>query len=153
MKSTNTSPLYKVIATQLGILENTNRAQSELTEQWRHRALEHLSQIQRDILPSGSGFDNGTRIDLDKSNPNKIVFTTSYHHMNDQGYYDGWTHHTVTVKACLRLGLSLTISGVDRNEIKAFILDEFRETLNAEAHFRETETPGKFFVSTYPVNT
>jgi hypothetical protein len=146
-----TSPLYKVIATQLSILEHTERVSNELTAQWKQGALAHIDHLQRNILPSGSGFDNGTRIDLDKSNSNKIVFTTSYHHMNENGYYDGWTHHTITAKACLRFGFSLTISGVNRNQVKDHILDVFHELLTTKAHFRETEIPGETFISTYPV--
>jgi hypothetical protein len=43
------------------------------------------------FLPRGSGIDSGTKIDLDKSEPNKIVLTFDYHHMDEHGYYDGWS--------------------------------------------------------------
>lgn len=48
-----------------------------------------------EALPSGSGFDAGTRIE--KSSDFSVVFFTEYHHMNEMGYYDGWTKHTVKI--------------------------------------------------------
>ena len=56
-----------------------------------------IKRLVKDFMPSGSGFDAGTKLDLDLSHAERLVFTTSYHHMNDGGYYDGWTEHTVTV--------------------------------------------------------
>ncbi len=43
------------------------------------------------FLPRGSGIDSGTKIDLDKSEPDKIVLTFDYHHMDENGYYDSWS--------------------------------------------------------------
>jgi hypothetical protein len=43
------------------------------------------------FLPRGSGIDSGTKIDLDKSQPDKIILTFDFHHMNEDGFYDGWS--------------------------------------------------------------
>ena len=46
------------------------------------------------MLPSGSGFDSGTATETitDK----KIVFKSSYHEMNEHGYYMAWIDFEVT---------------------------------------------------------
>lgn len=81
------------------------------------------------VMPSGAGFDNGTTLDLDKSNGDRLVFTTAYHHMNGGGYYNGWTEHTVTVTPSLLNGIVLRVSGRDRNDIKDYIYECFDSAL------------------------
>ena len=82
--------------------------------------------------PSGSGIDDGTLIDLDKSTGEKLIFSFSYHHMNENGYYDGWTEHRLIVTPSLQFGLRLRITGPDRNQIKDYLYDVYREWLNEE---------------------
>jgi hypothetical protein len=81
-----------------------------------------------ETAPSGSGFDNGTQIDRDRSDV--LIFSTSFHHMDEAGGYDGWTEHTVRVKPSLAWGFDLTVSGRDRNGIKDYIADVFSPWLN-----------------------
>lgn len=83
-------------------------------------------------FPSGSGFDSGTKIDLDSSNDEKLTFTTAFHHINDCGMYDGWTEHTVTITPSLGLDFHIKVSGLDRNQIKGYIVECFQITLDAE---------------------
>ncbi len=83
-------------------------------------------------LPSGSGFDNGTEID-ERSTPSRLVLLTSFHHMDENGNYDGWTSHTVTVTPTFA-GLDVRVSGRDRNNIKDYIADVFRAALEEAAH-------------------
>lgn len=98
---------------------------------WTRRHKEEAETVARDYLPSGSGFDNGTRIDWEKSNADRLVLLTSFHHMNESGFYDGWTDHAVTVRASLSLGLLISVSGRDRNGIKDLIADTFAHALRA----------------------
>lgn len=79
-------------------------------------------------MPSGSGFDSGTKIDLDASHAEKLVITTSYHHMHESGMYDGWTDHTVTVTPSFS-GINIRISGRNRNDIKEYMHDTFYQAL------------------------
>ena len=81
-------------------------------------------------FPSGSGFDNGTKLDFQKSTPENLIFYTSFHHMNENGYYDGWTEHTITIKPSLQFGYRLVISGKDRNDIKEYIHETFSFALD-----------------------
>lgn len=92
--------------------------------------------------PHGSGFDNGTMLDFDKSGGAKLVFTTAFHHMTEHGYYSGWTEHTVTVTPAFD-GFDLKISGRDRNDIKDYIADVFNTFLLTDIMqmSNETKTP------------
>jgi hypothetical protein len=91
--------------------------------------LEHFAKC---YLPSGSGFDNGSKLDLSESTPERIVLSTSYHHMNEGGMYDGWSEHTVIVTPSLASGFNLRITGRDRNAIKAYIAECFHDALTVE---------------------
>ncbi len=80
-------------------------------------------------LPSGSGIDHGTTIDLDRSTGECVVLTMDYHHMNDSGYYDGWTFHTIKVTPTFE-GFDLVIGGRDRNQIKEYLADTLHHALS-----------------------
>jgi len=83
-------------------------------------------------MPRGSGFDCGTKLDLDKSTGERLVFTTDFHHMNDVGMYDGWTAHTITVRPSLSYEIGLAVSGKNRNDIKNCIHELFDTDLRQE---------------------
>ena len=83
-----------------------------------------------DDLPSGSGWDCGTKLDYEKSNPDKLVFYGSYHHMNENGMYDGWTEHTIIVTPSLAFGFDVKITGRDRNDIKDYLGEMFQHALS-----------------------
>ncbi len=120
------SPIYKAIARKL--TPWTIATDSGIPE----RRAEHAESIEficREFAPSGSGFDNGTRLDLDASNSQRLVFVTSFHHMNDTGYYCGWTDHKVTVRPSFAFDFDLSIGGRNRNDIKEYIADVFGEFL------------------------
>jgi len=65
-------------------------------------------------MPSGSGFDCGTKFDFEKSNPEKLVFNIGYHHMDENGFYDGWSELTVIVKPSLANDIDIEITGIRR---------------------------------------
>lgn len=98
--------------------------------EWAGEHTERLEQIVKECFPSGSGFDNGTRLDLDRSNCDRLIFHTAFHHMSDSGYYDGWTEHTVAVTADLAFGFRLRVSGKNRNQIKEYIHEAFNAALS-----------------------
>ena len=80
-------------------------------------------------LPSGSGFDNGSTFNVEKSTSEKLVFNTSFHHMCEHGYYTRWTDHTVTVTPSF-YGLNIKVSGRNHNDIKDYIAECFDNILN-----------------------
>jgi hypothetical protein len=123
------TPLYRKLAGLLLAVENCEKTGNKV---WREKHRETIKALAEKHLPRGSGFDNGTKLDLDSSEPEKLVFQTSFHHMNNAGMYTGWTEHKVTVKGSLVYGFTLTVSGQNRNDIKDFISDMFQESLNTE---------------------
>lgn len=118
--------VYQAIANKLMAIAN---CQATGNVEWIERHSEALDELVSHYLPSGSGFDDGTKLDRAKSSASKLVFHTSFHHMNGDGFYDGWTAHTVTVKPSLVFGIELTVSGRDRNEIKDYIAESFHAAL------------------------
>lgn len=88
------------------------------------RHSQSIEKLVTEHMPSGSGFDNGTFLDLDSSHTEKLVFNTQFHHMNEVGYYDGWTEHTVTVTPSFG-GINLRVSGRNKNDIKEAIYQAF----------------------------
>lgn len=122
--------LLTTVAEHIASLVDARRTcQARGNTEWYDKHGERLKALV-DRLPSGAGWDLGTVLQEDLSGPRKLVFTGSYHHMNDGGYYDGWTEHTITVRPSF-LGLEITISGRDRNQIKEYLFDLFHEALAA----------------------
>ena len=121
----NLTPLFQIIAREIC------RARRCEFSPAGDAANEALDNIEREHLPSGSGFDSGSRIDRDESRPDKIVIATGFHHMNETGYYNGWTKHHVIVTPCLKFGFSIRVTGKDKNGIKEYIADTFHAALSA----------------------
>jgi hypothetical protein len=91
-----------------------------------------------ELLPSGSGFDNGTT--LESASPTRVEFATSFHHMSDGGYYDGWTEHRVIVSAEFD-GFAIRVTGQNKRDIREYIVDVFHAALSAEAPEPSWRTP------------
>jgi hypothetical protein len=118
-------PLYAEIAGLLGAVKNCEQAGNQ---EWLERHKDALEQIERNLLPRGSGVDCGTKID-EASTPNKIILTLSFHHLNEHGSYDRWTEHTCIITPDLQFAISIDITGPDRNGILDYLHDLYRHTL------------------------
>jgi hypothetical protein len=101
--------------------------------EWFNRWTAELKVLQ-DELPSGSGIDSGTSIDLALSDDDEIRLDTSFHHMNDGGMYDGWTSHTVVVTPAFEgLNVEIQNDGSEQAEdIEGYLADVYREALSRE---------------------
>src|SRR6185437_14248503 len=97
--------LYAAIAGKLVTIENCIRANNF---EWKERHEDSLAKIM-DSAPSGSGIDNGIEFLASESNPNRLVFSCDFHHMDENGYYDGWTDHKVIVTPSLWNGINIRI--------------------------------------------
>lgn len=64
------------------------------------------------------------------STPNRIVIDTAFHHMNDGGYYDGWSEHSVIITPSLVWGYEIRVTGRNRNDIKDYIAETFQHALS-----------------------
>ena len=95
--------------------------------EWQEKHTDNLEWIVKQFLPSGSGIDCGTK--LVSADDKKIVLSLSYHHMNDNGYYDGWTEHKAIITPSFH-GIDIRITGRDRNGIKDYLSDVVWESLN-----------------------
>lgn len=108
-----------------------------------HDAVEKLV---KDTAPSGSGIDTGTKINLEKSSANKLVFEFGFHHMNENGFYDGWTEHTAIVTPSLTSQFDLRITGRNRNDIKDYLHDTFywwlSDTITTDTCWNDLEKTG-----------
>jgi len=119
---------YQQIASVL--LARNNCSASGNTE-WRHRHEDTIAATVKNHMPSGSGFDNGTVLD-ESSTPQRLVFTTSFHHMDDNGYYCGWSDHSVIVTPDLVFGFSLRVTGRNVRDIKDYIAEIFSDCLGRD---------------------
>ena len=119
--------IYKRIAQELAVINNP-KADSI----WEKRAFDNLHYIERELLPSGSGVDSGCVIDLSKSTPNKIVIQVNFHHMNENGCYDGWSYHNAIITPSLGYDYDIKITGRDKNEIKGYLGDLIYEAVDGE---------------------
>jgi len=118
---------YKKLARTISARNNCIKSNNQV---WFEKHQDTIDSIMSNAL-SGSGFDSGTTI-IHELEKNQITFETSYHHMNENGMYDGWTDHTVKVVPDLQFDFILKISGKNRNDIKDYIYQVFEEWLNSE---------------------
>ena len=123
---------YQKVARTLQSIANCER--EPVNREWVVKHRQTLEAMDND-LPSGAGFDAGSTLDTYASTPEKLVYRTSFHHMNESGMYDGWTEHEVIVTPSLSFGFNLRISGRNRNGIKEYIAEQFQEYLDSETDY------------------
>lgn len=119
--------VYQLIASALQArinCEHTGNAE------WHTKHTETINTLVETLLPRGAGFDNGTKFDFDKSKPNRLVFNTSFHHMDTYGSYDGWTDHSVIITPDLACDFDIRVTGWNRNDIKDYIVEAFHAQLS-----------------------
>jgi hypothetical protein len=119
---------YQKIASLLQAIINCQKSSNQV---WQDNHTEAIETIMQNS-PSGSGFDNGTSLDFFKSTPEKLVFNTAFHHMDENGFYDGWSKHEVIITPSLAFGFNIRVTGRDRNEIKDYIAEMMDSFLNEE---------------------
>lgn len=91
MEKTVLSELASLIVARRNCIEMGNT-------EWESNHSDKIEDIVKNSLPSGSGFDSGFSLDLDESDgKQKIVLNTSYHHMDEHGYYSGWSYSKITI--------------------------------------------------------
>ncbi len=83
--------LVSRIAEQVEYYHNTN---DNLKYEY---ALESLMKY----MPSGSGIDAGTILKLEESRADRLVFEIGYHHMDENGFYCGWSTRELIVTPSL----------------------------------------------------
>lgn len=120
--------LYSELASLIAAKQNClNSGNTE----WFEKHSDRIAYLVKEHMPSGSGFDAGTHLDFVQSHAERLVFNTSFHHMDDGGGYCGWTEHVVTITPSFS-GFNMRISGRNRNDIKEYIGEMFHDALNTE---------------------
>ena len=129
MSTQRKTPLYKKLA--FAVQARLNCENRDDPEDWFSRWEDRIEQLALNHLPSGSGFDCGTVVDLACSTGEKLVLRTSFHHMDEHGGYDGWTKHKITVLPSLQAGFRLSVTGRNKNSISEHIYEVFVEALDS----------------------
>lgn len=127
-------PLYQQIAHCFQALLN---CQESGNQEWESIWTDRLHTLAREALPSGSGFDSGTEFSLDESRADRLIFTTSFHHMDENGSYCGWTDHRIIMTPSFIHGFELKVTGTDKRGIKDYIGQVFSEALDVPADLPE----------------
>jgi hypothetical protein len=128
-------PRYGMVITVAHALSSLVNARIQNEKLWgktkeAHECIDKISQICSDHMPRGSGIDQGTKFLLDPSTPDKLVFQVSYHHMDEHGFYDGWSDFTLFAKASFTEPAgTLFLKGRDRNDIKDYLYDIYHDAL------------------------
>jgi hypothetical protein len=120
--------IYQRIAVLLTALKNCRKNGNS---EWEGRHQDTLDQILANG-PSGAGIDCGTKLISSASTPERLVFYTKFHHMDEHGGYDGWTVHIVVVTPSLQFGFHVRITGKDRNRIKDYLSVVYNDWLQEE---------------------
>lgn len=112
-------------------LYEAHRWLETVNESFKARAEERY-QAALDLLPSGSGFDAGTAlVDITDT---KMVLSSSYHKMDENGGYRGWDDFKVVVKSCFS-SINVKIistSGRIEPEDREYYAESFYSALNQE---------------------
>ena len=108
---------YQLIALLLQAIEN---CESSGNTEWIPTHEARLADIAANRLPRGSGINNGVSVS-EKSTPQRIVLNFGYHHMNEHGFYDGWSDYEAIVTPCLIDGFNLRVKGDNRNDILDYL--------------------------------
>lgn len=114
-------------------LDQLDPSCQEADEKWKMIEF-HNNQIKNLIdgyLPSGAGLDMGVSLD-DSSHEDRLVFQANFHHMDEHGYYDGWSDHKVIITPTFIGDFNIRVTGRNVNNIKDHIADTFYHCLSIE---------------------
>ena len=90
-----------------------------------------IKNVVKEHFPSGSGFDWGTEFDFERSQPNKLIFFTMFHH-SKEGMYTCRTEHDVVITPNLVFDFDIKVKGLNKNDIKDHIAEKFSYVLDKE---------------------
>jgi hypothetical protein len=77
--------VYKELATKFNALQNCIKTDNK---EWEEKHRESIGKIVYYLLPSGSGIDNGNKFDYDNSKKDKLIIYSSFHVMDENGFYE-----------------------------------------------------------------
>ena len=100
---------------------------------WRRKWIATLQSIERKHLPHGCGIDAGASIDYAESTLDRVVIVSSFHVMNEVGFYTHWVEFTVTITPAFS-GINIDIQGLgdDEDQLLDYLHDTFYCSLTTE---------------------
>jgi len=119
--------VYSEISCALQAYRNCIQSGNETWEEKWEERIESLV----NKLPSGAGITT-LNFDMEKSNPNKLIFTFSYAHYTECGFHDGYTDHKLIVTPDLYYGANLNITGRNKNDVKDYLYEIFNSAMFEE---------------------
>lgn len=85
------------------------------------------------LLPSGSGFDEGCQIVREVvRGKESFVIKAPYHHMDENGFYGGWSDYKIRVYPSFIGGFYVRVTGKNYNGAKEYITELFYSVLQEE---------------------
>lgn len=94
-------------------------------------ALETVRHLEKH-LPHGSGFNNGTLIEIEKCNAMRLVIVTNFHKMDENGLYGGWNKYTIKLYPSFLQDYTYLIQGRENQGLRSFVADEILDSLEQE---------------------
>ena len=119
--------LAQTLDAQLRCTENKN-------SEWIDKHQQTLDELIAEHMPHGSGIDSGVVL-TDKSSGEYLSFTSSYHCMDENGYYDGWVDFRVIVTPSLLFDFNMKIVGKFgkyKESLPDYLFDLFHYALDKE---------------------
>lgn len=135
-------PLYAHLATAANVVNFLDKPDKPL-HSVEVRCAAEIEYIEKNLLPSGSGFDKGVRVEVSKCRYDRLVLRTAFHHMDEHGSYDNWTDHEISVTPTF-LGCEIKATGRDRNGIKEYIEEAMYQVLSHRYHLAVNTASGGF---------
>lgn len=123
----NTIKRVVAIAKAVGCLQ---RCQAGGNQEWAEKHANALLELM-ESAPRGSGIDCGTKLSTEAT-AEHLQFEVSFHHMDENGGYDGWTEHVLHVTPSFEVGFHCRFTGSNRNEIKDYLSDVYHAWLSEE---------------------
>lgn len=127
----NQPTVVQFLASTLLAIENCSKRGGMTDVQRKHN--KRFEKVMS-TAPSGSGIDKGTRYygcEIERGDVIKIAFQVGFHHMDHNGFYDKWTEHVVVRPSFL--GVNVSVTGRDRNDVKDYLLQVYHAWLTSEA--------------------
>lgn len=113
----------------LAIAKPNNGVNMSALDLWEDR----FKWLEKEVLPSGSGIDSGTEINLKGTHADRITLNTAFHHMDpESGMYDGWTTHQVIVQPSLMHPYKIRVTGPNKRDIKGYLSQVYGDCMDRE---------------------
>ena len=100
--------LYQKLASLVSARENCLLTNNN---EWAEKHEENIINLVKNYMPCGSGFNEGTTIDLEKSTNEKLIFNSAFHFSDDKGLYADWVEFIAVVTPSLQFGLNVCFCG------------------------------------------